>query len=398
MPSRDLGFQAFDADNHYYEAEDAFVRHVPRSMHKRCMQWAEVDGRKRLLVGGRVNRFIPNPTFDPVARPGALDEYFRGRNPEGKDIRALFGDLEPISPAYRDRDARLERMDAQGLEACFLFPTLAVGMEESLRHDPEALVTAFRGFNRWLEEDWGFAYRDRLFAAPYITLVDPEAGARELEWALERDARVVCLRPAPVQTPTESRSLGDPRHDPFWKLASDAGVTVAFHSGDAGYARFAAAWGETEEMEAFRYAPLKQCLSASPIHDTLAALVCHGVFARHPNLRVATIESGSEWVAGLLAKLAKAHGQMPGAFAEDPVKTFRRHVWVSPFYEDDLPALRERIGADRMLMGSDYPHAEGLADPLAFADDLEGFAAEDVRRIMRDNARELARRRPVANA
>ena len=91
----ELGFAAFDADNHYYEAEDAFTRHMPREMAKRCMQWAEIDGKKRLLVGGRVNRFIPNPTFNPVSKPGALDAYFRGRV-SGGDMRTLFGELDPI--------------------------------------------------------------------------------------------------------------------------------------------------------------------------------------------------------------------------------------------------------------------------------------------------------------
>ena len=105
-------------------------------MAKRAMQWAEIDGRQRLLVGGKVNRFIPNPTFDPVALPGSLDEYFRGRNPKAQDIRALFGELEPIRPEYRDRDARLAVMDTQGLDGCFLFPTLGVGMEEALARRP----------------------------------------------------------------------------------------------------------------------------------------------------------------------------------------------------------------------------------------------------------------------
>jgi methylated-DNA-[protein]-cysteine S-methyltransferase len=75
----DLGYRAFDADNHYYEAADSFTRHIPKGMEKRTMQWAELNGKRRLLVAGRVNRFIPNPLFDPVARPGSLDEYFRGR-------------------------------------------------------------------------------------------------------------------------------------------------------------------------------------------------------------------------------------------------------------------------------------------------------------------------------
>ena len=131
-----LDFRAFDADHHYYEAEDAFIRHVEPRLRSRAMQWADINGRKRLLVGGKVNRFIPNPTFDPVAKPGILDEYFRGRNPEQKDIRTLFGELDPIDPCYRDRDARLARLDAQNLAGCFLFPTLGVGMEESLKHDP----------------------------------------------------------------------------------------------------------------------------------------------------------------------------------------------------------------------------------------------------------------------
>ena len=90
-----LDYEIFDADNHYYEAPDAFTRHLEPGYARRAMQWAEVDGRTRLLVGGKVNRFIPNPRFDPVAKPGCLDEYFRGRSP-ADDIRGAFGDLEPI--------------------------------------------------------------------------------------------------------------------------------------------------------------------------------------------------------------------------------------------------------------------------------------------------------------
>ncbi len=57
----ELPFKVFDADNHYYEATDAFIRHIDPAMKKRCMQWADIDGKQRLLVAGKVNRFIPNP-------------------------------------------------------------------------------------------------------------------------------------------------------------------------------------------------------------------------------------------------------------------------------------------------------------------------------------------------
>ena len=83
-----VDFPVFDADNHYYEPIDAFTRHLDPAMRKRTMQWAEIDGKKRLLVGGKVNRFIPNPTLRPRSRsPGVLADYFRAKDGVG-DMRA----------------------------------------------------------------------------------------------------------------------------------------------------------------------------------------------------------------------------------------------------------------------------------------------------------------------
>ena len=104
----DLNFSAFDCDHHYYEAEDAFTRYMDPHFKGRGIQWSEINGKRRLLVGGKVNRFIPNPTFDPIAQPGCLDAYFRGKV-SVSDIREAFGDLEPIAerPEYRDKDAKI---------------------------------------------------------------------------------------------------------------------------------------------------------------------------------------------------------------------------------------------------------------------------------------------------
>ncbi len=387
--------RVFDADNHYYEAPDAYTRHIDPAMAKRAMQWADINGKRRLLVGGKVNRFIPNPLFDPVAKPGSLDEYFRGKNPGSKDIRALFGDLEPIRPEYRDRDARLRVMDEQGLDGCFLFPTLGVGMEESLADDPPALVAAFAAFNRWLEDDWGYAYEERIFAAPMLSLVDVDAAVAELTRVLEADARIVCVKGGPAHTPTGLTSPADRRFDPFWALVNEAGVTVGIHSGDAGYGRYLADWEPTGDFESFRGSPLRGVLSADRApYETMAALVCHGLFDRFPRIRVASIEAGASWVPALLKKLAKAYGQMPSSFASDPVETFRAHVWIAPFYEDDMGSLKGDLGLEHLLFGSDWPHAEGLADPRAFAEDLRrhDYSDEEISTVMTENGWPLTRR------
>ena len=385
-----VDFEAFDADNHYYEATDAFTRHLPRHRSK-LVTWAEIDGKPRMIVDNKVFRFIPNPTFDPVARPGCLDEYFRGKR-AGDDLRAAFGELEPINAAYREPSARVALMDEQQLAGCFLFPTLGVGVEEALLHDVEAIHDVFHAFNEWMRDDWTFNYRDRIYAAPYICLQDPNRAVAEVEWALAQGARVVVMRAGPVRGPGFSRSPGDGVYDPLWARIAEAGILTAYHSGDAGYGRYADEWGSGGEFQAFRNDPFRTITGGHrPIHDTIAALVCHGVFRRHPRLRVATIESGSDWMPILLHALKKSYGQVPGAFeGADPVEQVREHVWVSPYYEDDLPQLRDELGADRMIFGSDYPHAEGLADPLAFVDDLPGFTADEVRLVMRENALALS--------
>jgi predicted TIM-barrel fold metal-dependent hydrolase len=385
-----VDFPLFDADNHYYEPTDAFTRHLDPSMRKRTMQWAEIDGKTRLLVGGKVNRFIPNPTFAAVSKPGVLADYFRAKTGVG-DMRAGLGELEPIEtrPEYRDRTARLALMDEQGIESTIMLPTLGVGMETALEHDPEALVAAFRSFNRWLLEDWGYNHADRIYGAPYITFADPDAAAAELDHALEHDARVVLIRPGPVAVPGGRTTPGDRRHDAFWARLDEAGITLVIHGGDSSYATYDQLWGLPGEVEAFRMPALKRLLSASPISDTMSSLMADKVFERFPNVRVATIETGSGWVAPLLKKLRTISVQMPGEFARDPYELFLDRVWVSPFFEDDVYALVEQVGAGRVVFGSDYPHVEGLADPASFEKEIDRLPADDVRRIMRENGREL---------
>ena len=380
-----------DADNHYYETLDAFTRHLPKDFRRRGVRVLTDGGRPVMLVGGKVNRFIPNPSFDPVIVPGCLDSLFRGQVPEGIDPRSL-SKVEPIHPEYQDRDARLEVMDRQGLDAVLLFPTMGCGMEEALRLDIDATMACLSAFNRWLEDDWGFAYEQRIFAAPMLSLSDPAAAAAEATSVIERGARLVHIRPAPVPGPNgQARSLGDPQHDRVWAILAEAGVPAAFHLGDSGYNRIsAAAWGGPEVYEPFFNDPLSKILvSDRAIHDAMASLIMHGVFHRHPRLKVASIENGSDWVQLLVKRLLKLANQTPTAFAESPLDTVREHVWVTPYYEEDLHALSDLIGVERVLFGSDWPHGEGLADPMSFMSELDGFDEAAVTRVMRDNAREL---------
>jgi predicted TIM-barrel fold metal-dependent hydrolase len=123
----------------------------------------------------------------------------------------------------------------------------------------------------------------------------------------------------------------------------------------------------------------------------MASAVCHGLLTRFPTLRLLPVENGSGWVRPLLEALGHEYDQFPHLYDEDPVAVFKRNIWVHPFHEEDPVGLVKILGADRVLFGSDYPHPEGLSEPVRYADQLEGLSHEDIARIMGGNLAEVLR-------
>ena len=391
----DPGYPIFDADNHYYEALDAFTRHLDPRLADRTVQWAEMNGRRYHLVAGRVSRAVVNPTFDPIAKPGALHDFLRG-NADGASALGLLREREPIPAAYREPEARLRVMEEQGVHQTWLFPTLGVLYEQLLVDDPEAVCWTFHAFNRWLDEDWGFAYRDRIFAAPYLSLCDLDWAVRELEWVLERGAHVVVMRPAAAFTAAGPLAPSDPAFDPFWARVNEAGITVVAHAADSGYTTHGYARdGFGSSFEGYGRPSIKAFNFERAAHDFLATLIFDKLFERFPNLRVASVENGSDFLGDLFRKLASTQRRMAGYFKEDPIETFKRHVWINPFWEDDPYEIADFMGPDRVIFGSDWPHIEGMPQPLDYLRELERFDPAARRKITSENGAELNRLRPV---
>jgi predicted TIM-barrel fold metal-dependent hydrolase len=382
----------FDADNHLYETRDALTRHLP-DRYRNAVRYADIDGRTKILVRGQVSEYIPNPTFDVVARPGAQEEYFRIGNPEGKSYRDIVGKPMKAIPAFRAPGPRLELMDELGVDKTLMFPTLASLVEERMRDDVDLTHAVVHALNEWIYEEWSFNYEDRIFTSPVITLPIVDKAIEELAWAVERGAKTILIRPAPVPGLRGSRSFGMPEFDPFWQAVVDADVLVSMHASDSGYSRYQADWTGPAEMLPFRLDPFKaMTVGKRPIEDSMAAFTCHGVFTRFPQLRVAAIENGGDWVVPFLHHLEDVYRRMPQVFEESPVEAFKRNVWISPFHEDDIAGLIATMGADHIVFGSDYPHPEGLAEPCTYVDHLPpGLSDHTVAGIMGANLAEIMR-------
>jgi predicted TIM-barrel fold metal-dependent hydrolase len=393
MPSRQLDFEVFDVDNHMYETREALTQFLPDE-YAGVISYVEVKGRTKIAVKGRISDYIPNPTFEKVAAPGAQEEYFKSGNPEGKSRRELMGKAIVSPAAFREPGPRLELMDELGLDRALMWPTLASLVEERLRDDPDATHAVVHALNQWMHETWTFNFEDRIFPTPVITLPIVEQAVAELEWVLERGARVILVRPAPVPGLRGPRSFALPEFDPFWELVQEADVLVGMHASDSGYQRYLNEWEGVRDDE---FTPFKGgsgfAAIVGPSHraiiDAMASAVGHGLCTRFPRLKIAPVENGSGWVRSLLHDMGSAYAFNPHIFEEDPVAVFKRNIFVHPFHEDDPVGLVGVLGEDNVLFGSDFPHPEGMSDPLSFVDDLQGLPDETVAKVMGGNLARL---------
>ncbi|HUZ10394.1 MAG TPA: amidohydrolase family protein [Acidimicrobiales bacterium] len=388
MTYSDFGHPVFDCDFHLYEKADAFTRHLPEQ-HKGVIKLVQVDGRTKIAVRNRLSDYIPNPTFEVVAAPGSGMEYFAAKNPTGKSFREIVTPMRTI-PEFTDKDARIALMDRMHVQATINYPTLASLIEVNFMDDPELTQVLVHAYNEWLYDEWGFNYQGRIYTTPVMNLSTCEGAVKELEWALERGARVMLVRPAPVAGWRSPRSPFLPEFDPFWARVQESGILYTTHTSDCGYQRYANDWlgrGGEEflafEQDAFSLASVMY----RPIMDALIAACAHGMFARFPNIKVATTELGSTWLPRVVDDLALTYKKVPQQFAEHPLDTLKRVLYVSPFWEDPLEPVIDILGIDHVLFSSDWPHPEGLADPVGyykFCKD-QGISDDDIAKIMGGN-------------
>jgi predicted TIM-barrel fold metal-dependent hydrolase len=390
--SAELGYRMYDADNHLYETSDAFTRHLPAHRAHDFYWTSDQRGHRHIVLDGKIFDFLPNPTFDPIAVAGCLLEVFAGESTMVEHQNKAYT-FEPLAtrPEYQRREPRIRRMDEQDVEACLLFPTMVSGLEEATGDNVDLTTDLLWSFNRWLEEEWGFAYRDRVFATPVISLADLDEAIRMLDWALDHGCRAIMVRPSPVPTRMGMRSPADPMFDPFWARCQDAEVLVCGHLSATGYHRYSGDWTGVYEFAPHRpQGPFARIAThGRATMDFFTAMVVQGAVTRFPRLRLLSVENGSDWVHWIIERFKVEYSRYPGAFPEEPVAAFERCVWVVPYWEEPLGELATYVPPERILAGSDFPHSDGLPEPTAFAKALAPFSEGDVRRIMRDNLRAL---------
>ena len=179
----------------------------------------------------------------------------------------------------------------------------------------------------------------------------------------------------------------------------EANILLAYHIGETCFNEmYSSQWGEPANPPIHRFSALNTFwgIGARTIIDQAAAMICHNLFGRFPNLKVAVIEFGSSWVKETIYNLDKIYRMADhktkwtfGKPDHKPSDIFQEHFSVVPFFEENIPELVGIIGEDQVINGSDYPHPEGMQDPAEMLEELQALPENTIRKIMCDNGARL---------
>ena len=389
-----LGYPVIDSDTHWYEPDDCFTRHIDPKFRDVAVHTVPSDepGVGRWVVGDHGFKHLRRNLSDKMHVPGAISGLFTGEaEMTDRNVAATYRPKD--RPEIMQRIARETLMDEHGVRAQIMLPSsTGLAIEKELQDRPDVLCANTRAFNRWVEDDWGFGADGRIFGVPTLTLYDVDWAVQEVESLAGRGAKMFHLPTGPVG----KRSPADPHFDRFWATVQETGLIPIFHVGFSElHEIYGQYWSEDTSAWLMEWSPMQMYLSEieRPICDTLAALTLHNLFGRFPKLQVMTVELGSDWLIPLTKVLDKAvrfggggKKLVGGPVAGLPSEILRNHLRISPYPEDDLSTLVPFLGPERVLFGSDFPHPEGLAEPLSYLKYLEGFPEPTVRSIMHDNA------------
>jgi uncharacterized protein len=367
MSSRHLAYSgAVDADGHILEPPDLWATYLePRYRERALRLRTDADGLEFLEINGTPSRLTRRGAPGMLGGMGKTTEQIMP-SPERTYLRsAPFGSM--------NAKERLQLLDAEGLEAAFLYPTIEL-LWEAECEDIEISQAYTRAYNRWIA-DFCRDSGGRLLPIAHLSLGDPAAAAQELERAVRDGCRGAWVAPFAIT----KKPHGHPDHDRLFAAAQDLDVPLGIHPTFEPRHAFSGRF----DMQYIRKAQFYlNVLAPEGVRHAFTTLFQFGVFDRFPRLKIIVLESGAGWIGYWLDRMdavaAVPNGQIP--LTEKPSFYFRRQCWIScDPDETTIPALIGLVGEERFFWASDYPHPDHTGDYIAELEELAGKLSESAR-------------------
>ena len=360
------------SDSHVFEPPDLWTQRIDSKFKDRAPRIKRVGGVDQLIV--EKDQMIAG--IGLISNAGA-----RFENPERISAHGRFEDVHVggYNPEQHIKDMKID-----GVAGEVLYPSQ--GLFYYKVADTPLMSAIFRAYNDWLT-DFCSTDPNRLKGIAMINLDNVPEGVAELERAAEMGMAGAMI----TEYPREDRRYDSPEYEPLWAAAQDLNMPLSLHT-------------------ATRREGRNRAEGAMSIHDasgratkvfypatSMCDMIFSGVFERHLKLKLAIVEFELSWVPYLLDSMdytyRERHEEALYRFKSDarPSDFFHRNVFLS-FQEDAVGIrLRDIIGVDRLMWGSDYPHSESTfpRSREILAEILSGVPSDEQAKIVGSTAAEL---------
>ena len=362
------------SDSHVFEPPDLWTTRIDAAFRDRAPRMQRIHGVDQLVVEAQ----------QVIAGIGLISNA--GARFEAPETISSQGRFEDVHQGGYDPGQHLKDMQLDGVAGEVLYPSQ--GLFYFKVADPQLMSAIFRAYNDWLAEFCRTA-PERLKGIAMINLDDVQAGIKELE----RTAKMGFAGAMITEYPLEDRRYDQAEYEPFWAAAQALDMPLSLHTATRRQGKIRGA-GEKTVRDASSRAT-KVFYPATSMCD----MIFSGVFEHYPKLKLAIVEFELAWVPHLLSSMdytyRERHEEALYRFKDGwrPSDFFHRNVFLS-FQEDAVGIrLRDIIGVDNMMWGSDYPHSESTfpQSRKILAQILAGVPEDDYAKIVGGNTARLYR-------
>ena len=279
--------------------------------------------------------------------------------------------LNPESKYMLDPQARIAHMDEMGTDVQVLFPTMWTG---PITNNPLEEAAICRSYNRWMADVYAQG-KGRFRWSCVVPVLALHEAEEQLRFAKDNGAVAINLRGVEVG----SRMIHDPYFHPLYELAGEYDMPICPHSGTGSFELDAIFGGPLTAFERNKFSGL------SAFHS----LMMTGLPERFPRTKWGIIEFSADWLPYQLNDLARRMERRGGQLSANPLAD--NNIWVTIQMNDDLEQVYKYVGDDRLVIGTDYGHADSATEIYAlrtFENDPR-LPAESRARILWDNPKEL---------
>ena len=371
-----IDYPIIDADAHVNEPPSLWQERVPVRLRERAPKVLHTDD-------GDVWSFDNGKRLRPLGLTATAGLSYLQFRPSGYRY-------ESIRPGSFDTTARLADLDADGLYAQLLYPSVTLAGARTYAEDRELQTACVRAYNEWLR-DFCAPSGGRLIPQAIIPTTGVDDAVTELEWAIKNNHKGALIAAFPNGT-YESKT----EDDRFWAVAQEAEFPLGVHIGSFSDTGLQPAL--VQSTTGFLAAAGGSKSGADSIPAT-AKVLFSGACVKFPRLRFVIVEGNIGWIPTVMEQLDDMflrYRWFTGAAELMPVmpsRIFHQSFWATFMIDTIGIELRYHMNIDHLMWSTDYPHtgSDWPNNRVTIARLFRGVPRDEVKKMLHTNCKKLYR-------